>query len=209
MGINYFRRDPRDTQFVLFEHLDMDKLLTYESYKDFSVDDFKMIIDEALKVSVEVLGPAMQDGDLEGCVYEDGNVKVPEVFRECWRVLAENGWTAISSNPEFGGQGLPATVGGLVNEFFVGANLAFMTYPGLAAGNGHLIENFGTDEDKALFVEKMYTGVWGGTMCLTEPDAGSDVGWLRTKAVPTRTQVTRGSTRLKGQSVLSPVASMI
>jgi alkylation response protein AidB-like acyl-CoA dehydrogenase len=184
MGTNYFRRDPRDTEFVLFEYLGMDKLLSYETYKDFSADDFKMIIDEALKVSVEVLGPAMQDGDLEGCVYEDGKVKVPEVFRECWRVLAENGWMAISANPEFGGQGLPATVGGLVNEFFVGANLAFMTYPGLAVGNGHLIENFGTDEDKALFVEKMYTGAWGGTMCLTEPDAGSDVGWLRTKAIP-------------------------
>lgn len=185
MGINYFKRDPRDLKFVLSEHMDLDKILSYEPYRDFARDDFEMIIEEALKVCREKLGPAMQDGDREGVVYhEDGSVAVPESFHECWRVMAENGWMALSSNPEFGGQGLPALVGGLVGELFTGANMAFMTYPGLAVGNGRLIEHFGTDEDRALFVEKMYTGVWGGTMCLTEPDAGSDVGWLRTKAIP-------------------------
>jgi len=184
MGTNYFNRDDRDLKFVLFEYLDIEKLLSYEAYQDFSIEDFSMIIDEALKVSREVIGPTMQDGDREGCTYKDGEVKVPASFHECWKVMAENGWMAASSSPEFGGQGLPATVGGLIGELFAGANMAFQTYPGLAIGNGRLIENFGTDEDKALFVEKMYTGVWGGTMCLTEPDAGSDVGWLRTKAIP-------------------------
>jgi alkylation response protein AidB-like acyl-CoA dehydrogenase len=184
MGTGYFKRDARDTEFVWFEHLGVEKLLRYEAYRDFSEDDFRMILDEALKVSREVLAPAMQEGDQEGCSYEEGRVSAPASFHECWRVMAENGWMAISSNPKFGGQGLPAVVGGLVNDFFDGANMAFMTYPGLAVGNGHLIENFGTDEDRSLFVEKMYTGVWGGTMCLTEPDAGSDVGWLRTKAIP-------------------------
>ena len=184
MGINFFRRDTRDIEFLLFEHLGMDKILSYAAYSDFSEDDFRMIINEALKVCKEVLGPAMQDGDQEGCVYEDGNVKVPESFHECWRVLAENGWMSVSSNPEFGGQGLPGVVGGLLSEFFMGANLGMMIYSGLAVGNGRLIENFGTEGDRTTFVEKMYTGVWGGTMCLTEPDAGSDVGWLRTKAVP-------------------------
>jgi alkylation response protein AidB-like acyl-CoA dehydrogenase len=184
MGINYFRRDDRDLKFVLFEYLDVDRLLKFEAYQDFSPDDFTMIIDEALKVCREVIGPTMQDGDQEGCVYQDGKVKVPASFHECWRVMAENGWMASTRSPEFGGQGLPAALGGLLGELFTGANMAFMTFPGLAVGNGHLIENFGTAEDNALFVEKMYTGVWGGTMCLTEPDAGSDVGWLRTKAVP-------------------------
>jgi len=184
MGINFFRRDTRDIEFLLFEHLDIGKILSYEAYKDFSEDDFRMIIDEALKVSREDLGPAMQDGDQEGCAYEDGNVKVPGSFHDCWRVLAENGWMSVSSNPEFGGQGLPEVVGGLLSELFMGANLAMMIYSGLAVGNGRLIENFGTEEDRAIFVEKMYTGIWGGTMCLTEPDAGSDVGRLRTKAVP-------------------------
>lgn len=184
MGTNYFRRDARDIEFMLFEHMDVDKLLSYEAYKNFSVDDFRMIIDEAMKVGQEVLGPTMQDGDQEGCIYEDGQVRVPGSFHECWQVLAENGWMAVSNAPEFGGQGLPAIMGGIVGEIFMGANLAMMSYPGLAVGNGRLVENFGTDEDRALFVEKMYTGVWGGTMCLTEPDAGSDVGWIRTRAVP-------------------------
>jgi hypothetical protein len=117
MGTNYFRRDARDIEFLLFEHMDVDKLLSYEAYKDFSVDDFRMIIDEAMKVAQEVLGPAMQDGDKEGCVYEDGRVRVPGAFHECWRVLAENGWMAVSNTPEFGGQGLPAIMGGIVAVF--------------------------------------------------------------------------------------------
>ena len=184
MGVNYFKRDVRDTKFVLFEHLDTGRVLSYEPYRDFDIDDLSMIIEEASKVSREVLGPCMQDGDVEQCVYEDGVVRVPESFHECWKVMAENGWLGLSNSPDFGGQGLPECVGGLVTEFFYGANMAFMIYTALATGNGRLIEDFGSDRDKALFVENMYTGVWGGTMCLTEPDAGSDVGWLRTKAVP-------------------------
>ncbi|MBU0514358.1 MAG: acyl-CoA dehydrogenase [Proteobacteria bacterium] len=184
MGINHFRRDDRDFKFLLFEHLDVDRLLGYEAYQDFSTDDFKMIIDEALKVGREVLGPALQDGDREGCTLQDGEVKVPASFHDCWRTLAENGWLAPSHSPEFGGQGLPAVMGGIVAEILAGANMAMMCYPGLTVGAAHLIEVHGTDEDRALFVEKMYTGRWAGTMCLTEPDAGSDVGFLRSKAVP-------------------------
>ncbi|MBL7203656.1 MAG: acyl-CoA dehydrogenase [Desulfobacteraceae bacterium] len=183
MGINYFNRDDRDLKFVLFEHLDIERLLTYEPYKDFSLEDFSMIIDEALKVCRDVLGPAMQDGDQEGCTYKEGKVNVPASFHNCWKIMAENGWIGASKNPEFGGQGLPAALSGILAELFMGANMAFQLYLDLATGNGHLIENFGTDEDRDLFIEKMYTGVWGGTMCLTEPDAGSDVCWLRTKAV--------------------------
>ncbi len=185
MGVNYFRRDPRDLKFVLAEHTDLKKILSYEPYKDFFMEDFTMIIEEALKVCREELGPAMQDGDREGLTYnEDGRVTVPAAFHQCWKVMRENGWISVSRNPDFGGQGLPAILDGLIGELFNGANLAFMTYPGLSVGNGRLIEVFGTDEDRSLFVEKMYTGVWGGTMCLTEPDAGSDVGWLRTRAIP-------------------------
>ncbi|MFH1138966.1 MAG: acyl-CoA dehydrogenase [Pseudomonadota bacterium] len=184
MGINYFRRDDRDAKFVLFEALDMDKLLGYEAYQDFSADDFNMIIDEAIKLGREVMGPTNQDGDRMGCVYKDKTVTTPESFKEVWKVMSENGWISMSVDPRYGGQGLPAVLAGICGEFFCGANMGFMTFPGLAVGNSRLIENFGTEEDKNLFCEKMYTGVWGGTMCLTEPDAGSDVGWLRTKATP-------------------------
>ena len=99
-------------------------------------------------------------------------------------MLNENGWPAAAQNPEFGGQGLPHVVDGIVKEMMNGANMAMMTYPGLTVGAGHLIEDFGTDLDRSMFVESMYTGRWSGTMCLTEPDAGSDVGLSRTKAVP-------------------------
>ena len=184
MGINYFRRDDRDAKFVLFEQLDMDRLLGYEAFKDFSKDDFAMIVDEALKMCREVLGPANQEGDRIGAQWKDGVVTTPDSFKECWKVMTENGWLSMKANPEYGGQGLPATIGAMANDFFTGANMAFVTYPGLTVGAGHVIENYGTDEDRTMFVEKLYTGNWAGTMCLTEPDAGSDVGWLRTKAVP-------------------------
>ena len=184
MGINYFRNDGRDTRFVVLEHLDIERILSYEAYKDFGTDDFKMMIEEALKICKEKLGPTLQDGDQQGCFYENGVVKIPESFHNCWKVMAENGWMALDNSPEYGGQGLPIILSSLLGGLFVGANLSFMMYIGLTTGNARLIESFGTEEDKALFLEKMYTGVWAGTMCLTEPDAGSDVGSLLTKAVP-------------------------
>jgi alkylation response protein AidB-like acyl-CoA dehydrogenase len=184
MGVNHFRRDGRDTKFVLFEHLGIDKLLTYPQFEGFSQDDFNMIIEEALKVGREVLGPAMQDGDRIGCRWDEGEVITPDSWKDCWRILWENGWPGAPHNPEFGGQGLPHVIGGLVGEIFNGANMAMMTFSGLTVGAGELIESFGTDSDRALYVEKMYTGQWAGTMCLTEPDAGSEVGAARTKAIP-------------------------
>jgi alkylation response protein AidB-like acyl-CoA dehydrogenase len=184
MGINYFRRDDRDTKFVLFDWLDMNKLLSYEAFQDFEADDIGMIIDEALKVCREAVGPTLQDADNPGCHYENGNVTVPQSMHEAWKTLSENGWISVPVNPEYGGQGLPLTVAGQVSEFIIGANIAIQIYAGLSVGAGHLIETYGTDQDKTLFCEKMYTGIWGGTMCLTEPDAGTDVGYLRSKAVP-------------------------
>jgi alkylation response protein AidB-like acyl-CoA dehydrogenase len=184
MGKNFFNRDDRDSKFVLFEWLKVADLLNYEAYKDFSLEDFEMILQESQKICKEVLGPANQDGDREGCTYTDGEVKVPQSFHNCWKVMRENSWIALSSSPEFGGQGLPASLAGLVAEFFVAANMAFMTYPGLTIANARVIENFGTDADRNLFLEKMNSGQWTGTMCLTESDAGSDVGYQRAKAVP-------------------------
>ncbi len=184
MGVNYYKRDLRDVKFALFEWMDMDKVLTYEPYKDFDKDDFSMILEEAHKVAKDALGPANQDGDQQGCTFDNGEVRVPTPYHECWKVMAENGWIGLFNSQEFGGQALPFVLGGAIIEILNSANMAFMIYPGLAAGNGRLIENYGEDQDKKLFVENMCTGVWGGTMCLTEPDAGSDVGWLRTKATP-------------------------
>jgi 3-(methylthio)propanoyl-CoA dehydrogenase len=184
MGINFFNRDVRDSKFVIFEHLGVNELLTFEAFRDFSGDDIQMIIEEGHKVAREMLGPTLQDGDRVGCRYRDGEVEVPPAFHEGWNVLGKNGWVSLCSNPEFGGQGLPQVLGGIVTEFFHGANPALTLYAELTAGAGRLIENFGGVAEKARFVEKMYAGQWGGTMCLTESDAGSDVGWVRTKATP-------------------------
>jgi alkylation response protein AidB-like acyl-CoA dehydrogenase len=184
MGLSYFQRNDRDARFVLFEYLNLDQLLKYDAFKDFSRDDFSMILDEAYKVARDVIGPTLKDGDEQGLKYLDGDVITPDSFKDCWKVLAENGWLAMQVGPEYGGQGLPQPVACMVHDFFNGANMCMEIYTGLCAGAGHLIESYGTEEDKALFVEKMYSGVWGGSMGLTEPDAGSDVGWLRSKATP-------------------------
>ena len=184
MGLNFFRRDDRDPKFVLFEYLDLEKLLTYEAYKDFSLDDFKMILEEGYKVAKEAVGPTLQDGDQQGLIYDNGKVKVPASFHDCWKILSENGWFSLSVSAEYGGQGLPLIIYGQVAEYFISANSAIKIYSGLAVGASHLIESYGTEKDKALFCEKMYNGIWGGTMCLTEPDAGSDVGHIKTKATP-------------------------
>jgi 3-(methylthio)propanoyl-CoA dehydrogenase len=184
MGKNFFNRDDRDLKFVLFEHLKVADLLKYDAFKDFSLDDFDMIIQEAQKVCREVMGPANQDGDKEGCTYDNGVVKVPKSFHQVWKVMSENSWISLNGNPNFGGQGLPNALTGLINELFIAANMAFMTYPGLSISNARVIEHHGTEEDKALFLEKLNTGVWTGTMCLTEADSGSDVGYQRTRAVP-------------------------
>ena len=184
MGTNFFNRDDRDLRFVLFEYLKVADLLKYEAFKDFSLDDFEMIIQEAMKVSKEVIGPTNQDGDKEGCTYDNGEVKVPESFHQVWKVMKENSWISLNGTPAFGGQGLPNALTGLINELFIAANMAFMTYPGLSISNARVIEHYGTEEDKALFLEKLNTGVWTGTMCLTEPNAGSDVGNTRAKALP-------------------------
>jgi alkylation response protein AidB-like acyl-CoA dehydrogenase len=182
MGLNFFRRDDRDPKFVLFEYLDPEKLLAYEAFKDFSLEDFKMILEEGYKVAKEAVGPTLQDGDRQGLLYDQGKVKVPASFHACWKILSENGWFSLAVSPQYGGQGLPLALYGQVAEYFISANSAMSIYSGLAVGAGHLIESFGTEEEKALFCNKMVNGIWGGTMCLTEPDAGSDVGHIKTKA---------------------------
>jgi alkylation response protein AidB-like acyl-CoA dehydrogenase len=184
MGVNFYNRDLRDLKFILFEYLDINKILGYEKFSDFTTDDLNMVVEEANKICQDVFGPSFQDGDKITAQFKDGRVTVPPSFHDCWKVMGENGWIGSSRSPEFGGQGLPNSVAGMASLLFNTANMAFMTYPGLAIGAGELVEAFGTEADRALFVEKMYSGIWGGSMCLTEPDAGSDNGYLRTKAIP-------------------------
>lgn len=182
MATNFYKRNDSDTQFVLKEHLGIDKLLAFKNFSDFQMEDFDMILTEAQKIACNIIGPTFQESDRSGCRYEDGKVYAPAVFKKCWKIFKEGGWFALSQNPEFGGQGLPLIVAEAATEFFMSANFSFACYSGMGAGNGAMIEAFGSYEQKKLFVEKLYSGQWGACMCLTEPNCGSDAHMVSTKA---------------------------
>ncbi|MDP2854798.1 MAG: acyl-CoA dehydrogenase [Smithellaceae bacterium] len=172
----------RDQQFVLFEQLGIEKLFESEAFKDFTKDDLLMIMNEAEKLAVNVLAPTFKEGDEEGCHIKDGIVTVPKCFHEPFKKFCEGGWLNPMDSPDVGGQGIPAAVGFANIEIFGAANYAFMMYPGLTHGAASLIHSYGTEEQKNKYMYRTFSGEWTGTMCLTEPGAGSDVGALKTTA---------------------------
>ena len=175
--------DRRDVDFVLHEQMQVADLSQHEKFAEFNKKTIDLIISEARNLAIKEFLPTQKLGDEEGCVLENGNVTVPESFLKAFELLKEGEWIAMPENPEWGGQGMPKTVSLAALEYFVGANCALMMYIGLTHGAGKLIEEFGTPKQKDLFLKKMYTGEWCGTMLLTEPEAGSDVGALTTTAV--------------------------
>jgi alkylation response protein AidB-like acyl-CoA dehydrogenase len=184
MAGNHFKRSARDTRFILFEQLGLQRLLGYEPYRDFSLEDFSRVIDQGLKVAEKALGPTLQDGDRQGCIRKNGGVITPDSFKPAWQALADGGWIGLGSSRELGGMGMPQAVKGLTEEFFLGANLALHLIAGLTTGNGRVIQTFGDKAYQERFCRNLYAGKWAGTMCLTEPEAGSDVGRLTTSAAP-------------------------
>ncbi len=172
----------RDQEFVLFEQLGIDKLFESEAFKDFTKDDLLMILKEAEKMAVNVIAPTFAEGDKEGCKFKDGKVSVPKCFHEPWKKYIEAGWLAATESPDVGGQGLPRAIGYAMAELMGSANYSFVMYSGLTHGAAGLIEAYGTEEQKNKYMFKMYAGEWAGTMCLTEPNAGSDVGATKTTA---------------------------
>lgn len=179
-----FRVDRRDMDFILKEVLDINKILSLEPFKDFSEDDIDMTLTEAIRFAVEKVAPLNKTCDRVGAKYENGIVTTPPGLKPVYKEYCENGWSSLGSSTEFGGQGLPGSLGIAAGEAFVGACVTFMMTPGLSRGSAHLIESFGTEEQKKLYVEKMYTGEWAGTMCLTEPSAGSALGDMKCTAKP-------------------------
>jgi len=176
--------DKRDIEFVIHEQLDAQKLSKLnENFADFNKKTIDLIISEAKNFAVKELLPANKEGDAQGCTLENGKVTTPDSFKQLYEIFNEGEWLAVTENPEWGGQGMPRTVASVVAEYFNGANFPFMMYPGLTQGAGHLVEKFGTKEQKNIYLKNMYTGKWSGTMLLTESGAGSDVGALETKAV--------------------------
>jgi alkylation response protein AidB-like acyl-CoA dehydrogenase len=178
-----FIADRRDVDFVLHEQLRVETLSEHEKYAEFNKKTIDLIISEARNLALKELLPIQVDGDREGARFENGKVTVPASFHKAWELFKEGEWIALADDPEWGGQGMPATISLAASDYFIGANFAFMIYAGLTHGAGRLIEIFGTDKQKRLFLKKMFTGEWTGTMLLTEPEAGSDVGALTTSAV--------------------------
>ena len=185
--------DARDQRFILHEMLRVEELCQDERYADFSKETFDMILTEAEKLASEELYPIMAEADREGCRLLDGRVYLPRCYQRPYKLFCQGGWNAMGFPSEIGGQGLPAVIRGAAHEWFL-HNFAFVVNPGLAEGAAHLIEVYGTEEQKRKYLPKMISGEWGGTMCLTEPNAGSDVGNLSTKAI----RQTDGSYRIRG-----------
>ncbi len=175
--------DRRDVDFVLHEQMQVEDLSKHERFAEFNKKTVDMIVSEARNLAIKEILPTQELGDQEGCKFENGKVTVPESFHRAYKLFKEGEWVAMTEDTEWGGQGMPTTVALAANDYFVGANLAFMIYPGLTNGAGRLVETFGTDKQKETFLKKMCTGEWTGTMLLTEPEAGSDVGALTTSAV--------------------------
>ena len=179
-----FRIDERDIRFVLWEQLKVDeKLNEIPRYSEFDKETYDMTLTEAIKLAVNEIAPINRCGDEEGCTFKDGKAYVPSCYKEVYEKHKNGGWIGLAGDPEFGGMGFPETVGIAISDIFASASLAFVMYPGLTAEAAKLLLYYGSDEMKQKYVPKLYSGEWQGTMCLTEPDAGSDVGNSKSVAV--------------------------
>ena len=186
----------KDMQFLLQEVLQV-SAADVPGYDELDRAFTAAVLEEAGKVATEVLEPLNAVGDREGCVLENGVVRTPEGFKAAFAAMKEGGWTALDCDPAYGGQGLPYVMNTAVGEIFVSANMAFNMYQGLTHGAYSAIHAHGTEAQKAMYLPKMVTCDWTGTMNLTEPHCGTDLGLLRTKAEPQAD----GSYHITGQKI--------
>ncbi len=180
--MSHFKADMRDVNFAIFDNPNYETVNELSAYDGYTRELYEMVLGQAYKFADEQLAPRAATADHQGVRLEDGKVYVPEVFEEVYDAFCEGGWVAPSRSVEYGGQGLPSTLAIAATEFFIASNPSFAFFPGLTSAAGALIETFGSDAQRDLYVENMYTGQWTGTMCLTEPQAGSAVGDLATSA---------------------------
>jgi hypothetical protein len=188
----------REYSFLLKDVLDIERYSNLPGFADASLDTIEQILEEGAKFCEAVLAPLNKVGDEHGCARaDDGSVTTPPGFKDAYKQFVEAGWPALSSDPNYGGQGLPHIVALAWNEMVASANMAFGMYPGLSHGAYAAIHQHGSDAQKQTYLPKLVTGEWTGTMNLTEPHCGTDLGLLRTKAVPQAD----GSYRISGQKI--------
>ncbi len=176
----------RDIRFVLNEVFEADKLWQSLPGLEGAIDaeTADAMLEEAGKITSQTIAPLNRNGDEQGAVWNDGQVTTPDGFREAYATYAAGGWVGLGGNPEFGGMGMPKTLGVQVEEMLYGANSSFALYIALTAGSTLALDAHGSEELKQRYLPNMYAGNWAGTMCLTEPHAGTDLGIIRTRAVP-------------------------
>ncbi len=186
----------KDMQYVLNDVLDV-KNSSIPGYADLDADFLSAILEEAGKITSQVLAPLNAVGDQEGCHFENGVIRTPAGFKDAFEQVKEGGWTGIDCDPEFGGQGLPYLVGTAVGEMFASSNMAFGMYQGLTHGAYSAIHAHGTEAQKQTYLPNMVSCDWTGTMNLTEPHCGTDLGLMRTKAEPQED----GTFKITGQKI--------
>ncbi|WP_321389149.1 acyl-CoA dehydrogenase C-terminal domain-containing protein [Emcibacter sp.] len=187
----------REIRFVLDHVVDLAELVKLEPFQEITDDLVQAVLEEGGKFAAEKLSPLYAVGDRQGSVLDGDSVKTPDGFREAYQAYVENGWNGICSPVDYGGQGMPQVIGTAVQEMMAGANQAFTLCPILGQGAVEALEAHGTEEQQRIYMEKLVSGEWTGTMNLTEPQAGSDVGALRTRAEP----MPDGTYRINGQKI--------
>ncbi len=174
----------RDYRFCLYELFGADEHMKLPGFSDFTPDVVLPALEEAAKFSANVIHPLNRSGDEEGCRLENGIVHTPQGFKEAYRIFCDGGWPSLTCDPAFGGPGMPHMINVLVEEMTCAANLSFSLYPGLTRGAYVALSHHGSAEQKALYLPHLASGEWAGSMCLTEPHCGTDLGLLRSAAAP-------------------------
>ena len=192
-----YKAPVRDLTFVLNEVLEIDRYSNQPGFADVTSELVGQILEEGAKFAEEVIAPLNRVGDQEGCKWEDGKVTGPTGWKEAYQSMVAAGWPGLSSDPEYGGQGMPSIVGMAFGQMTAAASAAFSMYPGLTHGCYEALHANGSDEQKKTYLPRLATGEWGGTMNLTEPQCGTDLGLIRTKAVPNGD----GSYSITGQKI--------
>src|SRR6056300_1380011 len=179
-----YRAPVSDYSFLLNQVLDYQQICAQPRFEDAGPDTVDAILTEAAKMCEDVMAPLQRNGDIQGAVLENGVVRTSKGFADGYRAIAEGGWVSTSASPDYGGMGLPMTLTTAVNEMMAAAWLSLQLNPLMTQGQIEALEHHASDEIKALYLPKLISGEWSGTMNLTEPQAGSDVGALRSKAEP-------------------------